>query len=860
MTMNRQAEDVRSRALDALRRPFRLTFAAMLLEQVLRGFWPLASLGLVVFAAWRWGGMAVLPPVVTPVVAPVLLLVIVFLFWRGLRRVSWPDVDGVTDRLDRSVSGQPIATLKDRISLGRGQPEAEELWAIHLEEMASRSRHVRVQGPDMRLARFDPWGLRLVALLAFTSALLFAGGNEPEWVSAVPAVEPDVAIPVFEGWAEPPIYTGRPTVYLGAHENEDELQLPVGTVLTLRIYGSAGGIGLSENVSGDTSAQRPDETGDTWQTQLVVRRSGTVALASTDREIWSRSVRTIPDEPPFVELLGGMETTVNGGLSLTYRAGDDYGVTSSQARIALNPERVERRFGLAVEPEPREVLTLDLPLPFFGRTDEFEEEVTENLADHPFAGLPVTITLEVRDAAGNTGATEPFRTRMPSRRFFDRVAASLVEQKQDLDWSRENASRVSRILRALTYQPTELFDDASVYLLTRTALRRLDRKRSAPAGLTPGGRDEVASILWQTALLIEDGDLANARERLERARDRLAAAIEQNAPQSEIAELMQELRNALNDYLREMAENALENADREFANRPQGEMITSDDLHEMLDRLQELMEQGRMAEAQELLRQLEGLMENMQASLEGGVMRPGSGGDPTLDGLRDTLQQQQGLADDTFRQLQGNPGPGTIGPEGLRPPPDGMSSRQDGGDPFGGTGLSGPPGTGSQLTEQDLAARQEALREMLARQRQNLPFDDNAAGRAPLEDAEEAMSSARENLERGDNNRALDDQARAIEALRHGMREIQESRRSRAQGETPGDNSGPQNGGDFRARDPLGRQTGADGSAVSGGRALPDGEYYDRSREVLEEIRRRSNDRTRPESELDYLRRLLNRY
>ena len=236
---------------------------------------------------------------------------------------------------------------------------------------------------------------------------------------------------------------------------------------------------------------------------------------------------------------------------------------------------------------------------------------------------------------------------------------------------------MTRILRALTYRPAELFDDASSYLLTRTALRRLDRGRSAPAGLTHATRDEVASILWRTALLIEDGDLANARERLERARDRLEAAIEQGASQSEIAELMQELRNALNDYLRELAENALENADREFAERPQGEMITSDDLHEMLDRLQQLMEQGRMAEAQELLRQLQGLMENMQASLESGVMRPGSGGDPTLDGLRDTLQQQQGLADDTFRQLQGNPGPGTIGPEGLRPPPDGMSSRQD---------------------------------------------------------------------------------------------------------------------------------------------------------------------------------------
>ena len=81
--MNRQAEDVRTRALDALRRPIRLTFAAMLLEQILRRFWPAASLGLVVFAAWRWGVVAVLPPDVLPAAVAVFLLVMVILFWRG---------------------------------------------------------------------------------------------------------------------------------------------------------------------------------------------------------------------------------------------------------------------------------------------------------------------------------------------------------------------------------------------------------------------------------------------------------------------------------------------------------------------------------------------------------------------------------------------------------------------------------------------------------------------------------------------------------------------------------------------------------------------------------------------------------
>ena len=338
----------------------------MLLEQVLRAFWPLASLGLAGFAAWRWGVVATIPPGAMPLVVSAFLLAMVVLFWRGMRKVSWPDANSVTDRLDNSVSGQPIATLKDRIALGQGQPEAEELWAIHMEEMADRSRNVRVAGPDMRLARFDPLGLRLVALLAFSSALLFAGGNEPEWVSAELGTEPEVAIPVFEGWAEPPIYTGRPTVYLGDHEDGDELHLPVGTILTLRVYGSSGGLALSESISGEAVAQHPGTSDGTWQTQLVVQRSGTVELASADREIWSRSFTIIPDEPPFVEMLGRIETTVNGGMVLRYRAGDDYGVTSSQAKIALDPERIERQFGLAVEPEPRDELALDLPMPFFG--------------------------------------------------------------------------------------------------------------------------------------------------------------------------------------------------------------------------------------------------------------------------------------------------------------------------------------------------------------------------------------------------------------------------------------------------------------------------------------------------------------
>jgi uncharacterized membrane protein YccC len=66
----------------------------------------------------------------------------------------------------------------------------------------------------------------------------------------------------------------------------------------------------------------------------------------------------------------------------------------------------------------------------------------------------------------------------------------------------------------------------------------------------------VAEILWNAALFLEEGDLDDALERLRQAQERLSEAMRQGASDEEIAQLMQELREAMNDYMRQLAENA----------------------------------------------------------------------------------------------------------------------------------------------------------------------------------------------------------------------------------------------------------------------------------------------------------------
>lgn len=79
------------------------------------------------------------------------------------------------------------------------------------------------------------------------------------------------------------------------------------------------------------------------------------------------------------------------------------------------------------------------------------------------------------------------------------------------------------ILKAVTHRPEDIFQNDKAYLMIRTAIRRLDYNAAAP--LSDEVRDEVAELLWKAALLIEDGDLSDAAERLKRAQERLSEAM-----------------------------------------------------------------------------------------------------------------------------------------------------------------------------------------------------------------------------------------------------------------------------------------------------------------------------------------------
>ncbi len=831
-----------------------LTHTGMLAERVWRAFWPFFSILMASLAALMLGLQDLVTVETVWIVGSLVVLGLLAALGLGAQRFHMPTRAEALMRLDETLPGRPIQALMDDQAIGARDADSVALWQAHQNRMARRAAQAQPVKPDLRLADRDPYALRYSALLALVIAALFGSF----WrIGSVAEMTPGAAMadqgPSWEGWVEPPRYTGLPTLYL-ADQSDPTLSIPQGSRITLRFYGEVGAHSLTETTTplGAEGATAPEQ-------EFVADRSGLLKIGGPSGREWTLDV--IADVPPEIAVADIATAEAGGQMKLPYAAGDDYGVQSGTATIELDLASVDRRYGLTPEPEPREVISVELPMPVTGDRTDFIEDFIEDFSEHPWAHLPVKVTLTARDAADQETQSEPYMTALPARRFFDPLAAAIIEQRRDLLWTRENATRVAQVLRAVSHLPEDLFRSDTAYLRLRVTLRRLET--FTEYDLKPKQQAEIAQSLWDLAVLIEEGTLADALERMRRAQERLTEAMQNGATDEEIAELMQELREATQDYMRQLQRLAQENDGQEGQQGQNGEtmQMTQDDLQRMMDRIQELMEQGRMAEAQQALEEFQQMMENMRVT-QGQGQGQQSEGQQAMEGLAETLREQQGLSDQAFRDLQEQFNPGAQagenqGNEGR----NGGQGRGDSHEGQGGQGQGSDQAGEGQQGDGSLADRQQALRDELGRQQQNLPgtgTPEGEAARDALGRAGRAMDEAEQALRGDDLAEAIDRQSEAMEALREGMRSLGEALAQNQQNQ-PG--QGAQEG-DMQAnsRDPLGRSPGASGSISTDDNLLQGEDVYRRARELLDEIRRRTGESDRPEIELEYLKRLLERF
>ena len=794
----------------------------------MRAFWPLYSIVLATAGLYFLGLAEPLPLEVVWIIASAIGISLICSVYRGLRSLSLPTKIDAERIVDQALHNHPISVLRETGFVGTNHHGADALWATHVDQMRQEAEQAQPQPVDFRLSRMDPFGLRYIALLFATMGVLFGSLTRIADLGVSPAAAMQMPNAItWEGWVSPPEYTRLPQLYLNDLTDRDELELLAGSSVLIHFYGAVGDHNLSETVS--RRVQDPLIATDPKQA-FNIAQAGEISITGQNPQKWTIALRG--DDIPSVTLDEAFETDFFGVSKLGYRVIDDYGVTEMIAEIALDLNRVNRRYGLSVAPDSNDPIIIEIPLPIAGSRKAFAAIWQSDFSKEPWVHLPVVMTFSARDGAGQWGQSASMMTDLPGRRFFDPLASSIIEMCRDLLWSVANANRVIRMMRMVRYQPDTEFRDPESLITFSAILDNLELARDG--GILDAKLPGIAEELWSLAIEIEEGDVNDALQRMREAQERLSQAMKNGASPQEIERLMQELKEANENYMRQLRQQN-ERAERnEFDQSTPGEQMNLDmaDIQAMMDRIQELMEQGRMAEAQQALEELKEMMENLRLSENG---QGGEGGQSSAQGLADLLQDQQDLSDDAFNDLQQE-----------FSNPDGQESQ-------------GEQGGEGQQQGSDFADRQGQLRERLENDRSAIEGelgDEGEDAQRSLEQAERAMRRAQSALEDGDLDGAVDQQAQAMDALRQAIRDVNRAQRSENSDAEQG-NSDQQEG---QGRDPLGRPQGGDGSS---GTAEARREGQDReaqAAELLDEIRRRAGDRERSETERDYLKRLLNRF
>ena len=161
-----------SSPLDVLTWPVRLTRAGLFAERIVRAFWPLWSLALLIWAVFASGILSGASVEIQWMALGTAILLGGYALWYAARRFRLPSHADALDRLDRSMPGRPIQAAQDDQAIGSGDQASEAVWQAHIARMQARLSEAEAVPGDLRLAPRDPYGLRYIALLLFVISLL----------------------------------------------------------------------------------------------------------------------------------------------------------------------------------------------------------------------------------------------------------------------------------------------------------------------------------------------------------------------------------------------------------------------------------------------------------------------------------------------------------------------------------------------------------------------------------------------------------------------------------------------------------------------------------------------------------------
>ncbi len=895
MILPEQPEDAVIPLLNRLRRKRALARVVLIFEAVWPAIWPAlgAAGGFVVLALLDLPRR--LPPTGHSVFLAATAIAVAALLIRGLRRLTWPDANAVDRRLERAtgLSHRPLATIADRPVIGGG---ALALWTAHVARAARQLTDLRVGTPRPGLAARDPRALRAALLLALAASLTIAGEQAPGRLmramqpqSPVGTTAPALQI---QAWITPPDYTGLAPIFLKPEGGA--AQVPAGALLTVNLTGTASEVRMAQDGT-RTLFTTLDTTSHQIETALHTSGPIQILVGGQTHAVWDIAV--VADLPPEIRFPEppGLQRGQPPQARLPWQASHAYGIASLQAELRLHDR-----------PGKAAPLIVTVPLPAVAPKSAKGVRL-QDLTAHPWAGLGVDAGLVGKSVSGLVGTSADMMFVLPERAFQHPIARALVAVRKMLSLDPDQRAPVLRELDRLSALDDVWRDDASGYLNLR-AIAALLRGRGETVV------DAAQPRLWALILHLEDGAAERTAKELDRADQALQAALEaekqdNSVDRTEIEKLTKQLQEALQRHLQALTDQARRDPETNKYN-PDEHKLDARDMKRLAEQMREAARDGRMDDARQKLAELEKMLDEMKKNRpERGKMterekqraEQREKGQQQMSVLADVVKREGALLDRSQTRAdavaQQARRPQFARPFGPQPPSQEQLAQQQ-------TAREAE----RRVDQQVQLALRRVLGELMARQA-------DLTGDVPpnLAEADTAMRDAMTALAESGDAFTASAQTRAIEALQKGGQQMSQQMAQQfgsadqdgdgddgdgqgsgmadgqdgmgeGEGEGQGDGLGngqngnqygPGNGQNRRngrgrgfdrraddRRDPLGRalKDGTGGRDESGNVKVPDEMELARTREIQDELRRRSGERGRPPAELDYLERLLRQF
>ncbi|WP_375692167.1 TIGR02302 family protein [Bartonella sp. AP4SXKL] len=726
-----------------------------------------------------------------------------------LIRFRFPTMREVNCRLERvnDLRHQPLNIQTDRLCSENDEDFSAVIWHEHQRRMAKQLYHLKTGFISLNSADYDPLALRALCALLFVCAFSFSFGSQGGRLADAFDFRPivDEKLMRIDAWVTPPAYTGVAPIYLTKDE-KTQLEIPEGSNVVVRVVNGAGITVKAKSVEDGREVSFSEKTEQTALNDPIVHfethlKHPINLFVSSRRKKQQWHLQIIKDTLPTIHWLEKPGRILTGSLELRYVVDDDYGVT--KAFVEIEPFLPQNKSASSLYNAPE----IELLLPRGGKG---KMRMVQDISAHPWAGSQVKITLVAEDGAGQKGRSKTFVMILPQRVFSNPVARAVVELRRLLALNPLARERVLDMLSALLVRPEKGLQNASHFIVLQSAWTRLSLAQ------TDEDLRDVVDYLWQIALGIEGNQLESVQKKLKQAQAALRDALRYGASAAEIERLMADLRQAMDEYIRALAEKA---PDSQVSKSSKSPNLSESTLQEKLNLIEEMAKTGSSLAAEQLLAEVEQTLDHLhvqKGNQNEGEKSQSAQMKEKMDQLGDLMRRQQEILNETH-QLEMEQKRGENVPE---------------------------------TQKKSLKKRQAELQSELSTLEKELSEQGFETGGA-LKRAEEKMNSAENALDNGNHQVSIQNQSDALESLRQGAQNVLKKMR-----ETLKETGDDQNA-DFGPKDPLGRPLSSTTDEEQEGEALPQESDQMRTRQILDEIRKRLGKEHLSEEEKNYLERLL---